>query len=75
MPFSDKKIYQLIFSGGIRIAAASLGIQASHLYSMMNFSEKTKGTTTLDEINAEVWFFVGVSLGGLLSVILFLTCF
>ena len=75
MAFSDPKIYQLIFAGGFRIAAACLSIQNSQLYMKLNREEFKKGTTTQDLIDEEIWFFAGVSVGGLLSVVLFLTCF
>ena len=75
MPFNEVKIYKLIVSGGIRIAAASLSLQASHLFTDLNQSEINRGITKSGDIHSELWFYGGVGLGGLVSVILFLTCF
>ena len=75
MPFNEIKIYKLIVSGGIRMAAASLSIQASHLFTDLNQSEFHQGITKQEDIHSELWFYGGVGLGGLVSVILFLTCF
>ena len=75
MPFLDKKLYLLIFSTGLQIAAACLSIQTSHLYTGLNYSEWKSRVTEPEYIEREVWFFVGVSMGGLFSVIIFLTCF
>lgn len=36
MPFGDAKIFQLIFSCGLRMAASSLGVQASRLFTELN---------------------------------------
>ena len=75
MPFDETKIYKLIVSGGIRIAASQLSIMSSFLFTNLNQSEIHKGVTLQRDINSELWFFAGVGLGGLFSVILFLTCF
>ena len=75
MSFRDPKIFQLIFSGGLRIAASVLSTQASFLYQRLNSAERFSGTTPAALIAKEAWFFGGVSLGGLVSVLLFLTCF
>ncbi len=48
MPFGDSKIFQLIFSCGLRMAAASLGIQASRLFTELNM--RSKGGTTTDDL-------------------------
>lgn len=74
MPFGDAKIFQLIFSCGLRMAASSLGVQASRLFTELNVRAHD-GKTSVELIDQELWFFAGVSLGGLLSVLLFLTCF
>ena len=67
MPFQESKIYKLIISVGIRIAAASLSIQSSRLFTELNGSEKTLHITWEWDINSELWFFGGVSVGGLFS--------
>lgn len=75
MPLRDSAIFKIIFARGLRIAAATLGIRTSVLFNELRHKEHDTGVTPSDLITGEIWFFFGVSLGGLLSVTLFLTCF
>ena len=50
-------------------------IQASFLFTQLMVRNMEHKITDDDLIRKEIWFYAGVSLGGLLSVVLYLTCF
>lgn len=75
MAFRDPKIYQLVISGGLRMTATALGIQASRLYTELNHNKTQLRIAPVELIEREVYFFAGISLGGICSVILYVTIF
>ena len=75
MPFNETKIFRLIFASGLRAAAATMSVRASPLYTALVDQERDLNKTDSKLIDQEIFFFAGVSMGGLVSVFLFLTVF
>ena len=57
------------------MTATMLGVQGSSLFVELNFIKRFHKITPHDLMNQEIFFYLGVSVGGIISVILFATCF
>ena len=57
------------------MTATMLGVQGSSLFVELNFIKRFHKVTPDELMNQEIFFYLGVSVGGIVSVILFASCF